>query len=104
MIKAVIKDGQGFTVLYGIYGDEAEKIAAGALATIDVTPVINLGVRSLKIAIALGATRAEVERTLERDFGPLPFTCPACGRTSYHPADKQHGYCGACHAYTGDPS
>lgn len=30
------------------------------------------------------------------------FTCPRCGRTSYDPNDLQHGYCGACHDYTGD--
>lgn len=34
---------------------------------------------------------------------PQPaFTCPSCGRTSHHPKDFQYGYCGACHAYTGD--
>jgi len=31
------------------------------------------------------------------------FTCPACGRTSHHPEDLKHGYCGACHAFTGLP-
>jgi hypothetical protein len=30
------------------------------------------------------------------------FTCPRCSRTSHHPEDAAHGYCGACHAYTGD--
>jgi len=30
------------------------------------------------------------------------FTCPACGRTSHHPADVEHGYCGACHDFTGN--
>ena len=25
------------------------------------------------------------------------FTCPECGRTSYHPTDIAEGYCGACH-------
>lgn len=29
------------------------------------------------------------------------FTCPACGATSYHPADVAHGYCGRCHDFTG---
>lgn len=28
------------------------------------------------------------------------FTCPRCGRTSYHPADAAEGYCGACHDWT----
>jgi anaerobic ribonucleoside-triphosphate reductase len=31
------------------------------------------------------------------------FTCPRCGRTSYHPDDRRHGYCGACHDWTGTP-
>lgn len=28
------------------------------------------------------------------------ITCPACLRISYHPQDIEHGYCGACHAFT----
>jgi hypothetical protein len=32
---------------------------------------------------------------------PESFTCPRCERTSYHPKDVEHGYCGACHAHTG---
>jgi hypothetical protein len=31
------------------------------------------------------------------------FTCPRCGRTSWNPNDLKHGYCGACHDYTGVP-
>jgi hypothetical protein len=30
------------------------------------------------------------------------FTCPVCGRVSHHPEDVRHGYCGACHAFTGE--
>lgn len=33
--------------------------------------------------------------------GVPSFTCPACGMTSHHPADAAHGYCGNCHAFTG---
>lgn len=29
-----------------------------------------------------------------------PFTCPRCGRTSWHPEDKRQGYCDSCHDYT----
>lgn len=29
------------------------------------------------------------------------FTCPRCHRTSHHPDDAKHGYCGACHEFTG---
>jgi hypothetical protein len=35
-------------------------------------------------------------------FTPSPgFTCPVCGRTSYHPTDLAEGFCGACSSYTG---
>lgn len=30
----------------------------------------------------------------------MSFLCPRCGRTSYHPDDEKHGYCGGCHDYT----
>lgn len=32
----------------------------------------------------------------------MSFTCPRCGMTSHHPKDEEHGYCGACHDFTGD--
>lgn len=38
---------------------------------------------------------------LQRLRRPPGFTCPRCGKTSYHPEDLRHGYCGACHAFTG---
>jgi hypothetical protein len=31
----------------------------------------------------------------------LSFSCPQCGRVSYHADDVLHGYCGACHQFTG---
>lgn len=30
------------------------------------------------------------------------FTCPLCGKGSASQADADHGYCGACHAFTRD--
>jgi hypothetical protein len=30
---------------------------------------------------------------------PESFTCPRCGRTSYHPMDVANRYCGACHVF-----
>lgn len=33
---------------------------------------------------------------------PERFTCPACGTASSHPEDIANGYCGRCHAFTGD--
>lgn len=29
----------------------------------------------------------------------MSFTCPDCGRTSYHPKDEQLCYCGNCHEF-----
>ena len=31
----------------------------------------------------------------------MSFTCPRCGMTSYNVNDEKHGYCGACHDWTG---
>lgn len=31
------------------------------------------------------------------------ITCPDCKRTSYNPNDIREGYCGFCHAWTGNP-
>lgn len=33
---------------------------------------------------------------------PPSFTCPVCGMTSPHPDDVANGYCGNCHAFTGE--
>jgi hypothetical protein len=30
------------------------------------------------------------------------FTCPDCGRTSYHPGDVAAQYCGNCHVFVDD--
>jgi hypothetical protein len=32
----------------------------------------------------------------------MAFACPRCGRVSHHPDDESHGYCGACHEFTGE--
>jgi hypothetical protein len=32
----------------------------------------------------------------------MSFTCPLCGRVSYHPDDEKYRYCGACHLFTDD--
>lgn len=29
----------------------------------------------------------------------MSFTCPDCGRTSYHPEDEANSYCGHCHTF-----
>jgi hypothetical protein len=34
----------------------------------------------------------------------MSFTCPRCGAVSHHPKDEEHGYCGACHDFTGHPT
>lgn len=30
------------------------------------------------------------------------FICAVCGRSSTHPKDGEFGYCGNCHAFTGE--
>lgn len=42
-------------------------------------------------------------RPLVADGSATAFTCPRCGRTSHHPQDVEHGYCGACHDFTAVP-
>lgn len=34
----------------------------------------------------------------------MTFTCPRCRATSHHPKDEEHGYCGQCHDFTGNPT
>lgn len=34
--------------------------------------------------------------------GRASITCPICRMTSYHPVDVELGYCGHCHAFTGE--
>lgn len=36
------------------------------------------------------------------DLAEPSFTCPTCGTVSHHPQDVANGYCGRCHAFTGD--
>lgn len=51
--------------------------------------------------VELGAQLADAgwRVRLER----LSYTCPACGRTSYHPEDVKQRYCGACHVFGDEP-
>lgn len=42
-------------------------------------------------------------REVHRRECPAAITCPRCDKTSYHPEDIRHGYCGYCHADTGKP-
>ena len=32
----------------------------------------------------------------------ITYRCPRCGMVSFNPNDAKHGYCGHCHAFTGD--
>jgi hypothetical protein len=65
-------------------------------------------------AAVMAAGLAEVGRALGSVTGvrdgrgdptgdPPGFTCPRCGRTSFHPDDLAEGYCGACHDWTAAP-
>jgi len=35
---------------------------------------------------------------------PSSFTCPICGRTSYHVQHVEEGWCKRCHGRTGQPA
>ncbi len=47
--------------------------------------------------------QVEARRTSRFDATRPCFTCPRCGRTSYHPDDVLNAYCGHCRAFMGDP-
>jgi len=32
------------------------------------------------------------------------FTCPRCGKVSWHPRDLEEGYCSFCHDWTALPT
>lgn len=98
MIKAVIRDQKGPVVLLGLSGENITRLMADEPILVDLA---QLGLPPLRIALLGGRTETAIIEQLERQFGPLPFTCPRCSRTSHHPDDKRYGYCGHCRAYTG---
>lgn len=58
-----------------------------------------------QIGVLLGAIDRELVPTGTVLHRCQPsITCPRCGRTSYHPEDIEHGYCGWCHWWTSDPA
>jgi hypothetical protein len=101
VLRALVHDPDGPHALLGAYGQASTALTSGAPLTLDIAALVRQGIT--RLTIATGSSREEVEQTLEQHFGPLPFTCPRCHRTSHHPDDKRYGYCGACHAYTGEP-
>lgn len=102
MIKAVARGPGGQpTVLLGLSGENVTRLMAGEPIAFSLA---ELGLPPLRIAILGGRTETDIAQQLEQHYGPLPFTCPRCGKTSPHPDDKRHGYCGACHDYTGAPT
>lgn len=101
MIKALLRDSLGRTVvLLGLSGENVTRLMADEPIKINLA---ELGLPPLQIAIVGGHTEADITTQLEQHYGPLPFTCPRCRRTSHHPDDKRYGYCANCHAYTGTP-
>lgn len=102
MIKARLRDATGTPViLLGLSGENITRLLADEPIKVDCA---ELGIPGLKIALIAGRTEAHIVTQLEQHYGPMPFTCPRCSRTSHHPKDKQHGYCGNCHTYTGAPT
>lgn len=101
MIKAALRDSLGRPViLLGLSGENVTRLMADEPIKINLA---ELGLPPLQIAIVGGRTKADITAQLEQHYGPLPFTCPRCRRTSHHPDDKRHGYCANCHAYTAAP-
>lgn len=102
MIKARLHDSSGRPiVLLGLSGENVTRLMADEPIPVDLA---ELGIPGLTVILISGRTEADITAQLEQRFGPLPFTCPRCRRTSNHPDDKRYGYCANCHAYTGAPT
>jgi hypothetical protein len=101
VIKAVIRDRTGPVVLLGLSGENVTRLMADEPILVNLA---ELRLPPLRVALVGGRTEADIVAQLERHYGPLPFLCPRCHRSSYHPDDKRYGYCGACHDYTGAPT
>jgi hypothetical protein len=48
------------------------------------------------------AENARLTINVEEEDPSRNFTCPICKMTSYNVNDAAHGYCGNCHAFTGE--
>lgn len=49
---------------------------------------------------ALASMRMYVAHHVAQDH-EAAFVCPRCGKRSWNPNDKEHGYCAWCHWWTG---
>lgn len=60
-------------------------------------------VRAL-VELALERARADAAAAAAEPVGQRwhGFRCPECGWVSQHPLDLANGYCGHCHAFTGN--
>lgn len=102
MIKAVLRDKDGQpVVLLGLSGENVTRLMADEPISVDLA---ELGLPPLRITLMGGRTEAAIVGRLEQHFGPMPFSCPRCRRTTHHPEDKRYGYCAHCHDYTGAPT
>lgn len=102
MIKAVLRTALGQPViLLGLSGENVTRLMADEPIKINLA---ELGLPPLQIAIVGGRTEDDIAQQLGTNYGPLPFLCPRCRRTSHHPDDKRYGYCAHCHDYTGAPT
>ena len=54
------------------------------------------------LGVSVGALLRNAGLALATADGRPSITCPQCERTSWHPDDIRNGYCGGCHAYTGE--
>jgi ribosomal protein S27AE len=80
-----------------------QRVEVSAVAAPDGQPSVLLHlehgylVMNPEDAVDLARVLVEVADTVRAGF-----TCPVCGGTSHHPKDVEQGYCGRCHAWTGE--
>lgn len=101
MIKATARDSTGQAiVILGLSGENMTRLMADEPILLNLA---DLGLPPLRVLLLGGRTETDIAQQLTQRYGPLPFTCPRCNRTSHHPQDREYGYCANCHDYT-DPN
>lgn len=96
MLKGVTTNG---VVILGLDGENWSRLTAGKPIVFDLA---DLGLPTQSVVILGGQTLHDVGHQIEQLSKLLPFTCPKCRSTSHNPHDRENGYCGNCHEFTGD--
>lgn len=61
-------------------------------------------VDDLLMAVRCAACGQPPPASWEHRLVSPPFTCSRCGAVSHNPSDREQGYCGRCHDWTGPAS